>query len=78
MPVERNFPIIPEIPRGLAANIRTIQQTLYDLQDAGQALASTGAAAFSGTAALAKLTTGGTAGSITFVNGLATAYTAPT
>lgn len=78
MPVERNFPVIPEISRSLSANIRTIQQSLYDLQDAGQQVQATATAAFSGTVALAKLTTGGTAGSITFVNGLATAYTAPT
>jgi hypothetical protein len=37
-----------------------------------------GTTGFSGTAILAALTTLGTQGSITFVNGLATAYTAPT
>ena len=37
-----------------------------------------GAGVFSGTVALAKLTTGGTAGSLTVVNGVVTAYVAPT
>lgn len=39
---------------------------------------SDGTAGWSGSAALAKLTAGGTNGSLTFKNGLVTAYTAPT
>ena len=39
---------------------------------------ATQAAGFTGTVALAKLTTGGTNGSMTLSNGVVTAYTAPT
>jgi hypothetical protein len=44
----------------------------------GGLLTTNGAAGFTGTAVLAKLTTTGAAGSLTFSNGWATAYVAPT